>query len=74
MRDLILQLSKSSIYSTKPVFSWRVGDIERLNHSRLWVVSQNAEFPFANSSLTFAIPTYLKNKNLLRILLFNQPL
>ncbi|MBO2029537.1 hypothetical protein J4734_22620, partial [Klebsiella pneumoniae] len=43
---------------------WRVGDIERLNHSRLWVVSQNAEFPFANSSLTFAIPTYLKNKNL----------
>ncbi|MCV5633375.1 hypothetical protein OFN23_35060, partial [Escherichia coli] len=56
------------------VFSWRVGDIERLNHSRLWVVSQNAEFPFANSSLTFAIPTYLKNKNLLRILLFSQPL
>ncbi|WP_218781921.1 hypothetical protein, partial [Klebsiella pneumoniae] len=38
------------------------------------VVSQNAEFPFANSSLTFAIPTYLKNKNLLRILLFSQPL
>ncbi|EJK91343.1 hypothetical protein UUU_17030 [Klebsiella pneumoniae subsp. pneumoniae DSM 30104 = JCM 1662 = NBRC 14940] len=40
----------------------------------MWVVSQNAEFPFANSSLTFAIPTYLKNKNLLRILLFSQPL
>ncbi|WP_320159714.1 hypothetical protein [Klebsiella pneumoniae] len=29
---------------------------------------------FPNSSLTFAIPTYLKNKNLLRILLFSQPL